>query len=103
MEELLASGPSGKRRKIEEDAGHPEVATAATLFTCPVCQMWRTEDGEVELNRHVDECLNQQVLSEQFQSTTTTTTAATTSGGKRQQQASGLQTKIDRFIVRKSK
>lgn len=93
--------------------------TSSLLFTCPVCHSWQTADGEVSLNRHIDECLNQQVLhslhphlaavpiptalpsssSSCLSSSSLTcpfTMTARKEGGK------GGQTKLDRFIIKKS-
>lgn len=75
-----------KRRKLDEDV--------ATLFTCPVCHSWRTPDGDVALNRHIDECLNQQVLLAE-------SGPSSANQKQRAKQSAAAQSKIDRFFTRK--
>ena len=84
--------PARKKRKLDDQVGlsisdSPDPSTSL-LFTCPVCHSWRTSDGEVALNSHIDECLNQQVL---YPMSKTTTTVSTNSSS---------QTKLDRYIQR---
>lgn len=63
---------------------------AEATFTCPVCGSWKTNDSEVDLNRHIDECLNQQVID-----ASSTSTSSTTASVKRKSQ-----TNLDRFIIK---
>lgn len=95
--------PSSKRQKLDDECNELGVQTSEAAksesssqswFTCPVCHSWKTQDGEVELNRHVDECLNQQVLRREDGLQQHSTTASRPATG---------QTKIDRFIIRQSK
>jgi hypothetical protein len=102
---LAVECPARKKRKLDDQvlsSSEPDpTTTLRLLFTCPVCHSWRTSDGEVALNSHIDECLNQQVLYPLHQpprpnsETTTTTTTISLPG-------SSLQTKLDRYIIRRS-
>ena len=83
LSQLSFECPASKKRKLDD-----QVSPDPLLFTCPVCHSWRTSDGEVALNSHIDECLNQQVLHP----------TATLSSD-----SSSRQTKLDRYIVRRSK
>ena len=90
---LLATAvecPARKKRKLDDQVGLSisDSPDPSLLFTCPVCHSWRTSDGEVALNSHIDECLNQQVL---YPMSKTTTTVSTNSSS---------QTKLDRYIQR---
>lgn len=71
-------------------------SSSSSHFTCPVCQSWRSSSAEdsglTELNRHVDECLNQQVLRQE---------PSTSSG--RPVAATGQQSKLDRFVIRRAR
>lgn len=74
----VGSDPSTSRRPGEctESLGADVVGAASSSssqpessspsvggqFTCPVCLRWSTDDAEVQLNRHMDECLNQQTI-----------------------------------------
>ena len=75
LSELLqaAECPAAKKRKLDVEA--------TLMFTCPVCHSWRTPDGDLALSRHIDDCLNQQVIG--------------SSSGRQQ---SNLE---DRFVIRK--
>ena len=59
-----------------------------------LCHSWTTSDGEVDLNRHIDECLNRQLLPSSASSfpSASSSSAATTSA---------RQVKIDAFLVRR--
>lgn len=89
---LTVECPATKKRKLDDATAE---ADKTLLFTCPVCHSWQTPDDEVALNRHIDECLNQQVLHScsssgshpQSNKTTKTKTIV-------------AQTKLDRFIIR---
>jgi len=102
LSELLAvECPARKKRKLEDgEVLSSEPDPTALLFTCPVCHSWRTSDGEVALNSHIDECLNQQVLYPQPAETTPPTTLPMPSSSS---STSSLQTKLDRYIIRRSK
>ena len=115
---LFAPSSASKRRKLDDDVedvggstttGFHDGSTSAAItkpsssslssssshFTCPVCQSWRSstaeEKGLTELNRHVDECLNQQVLRQE----------PSTSSGR--PAATGQQSKLDRFVIRRAR
>ncbi|KAK4025234.1 hypothetical protein OUZ56_014309 [Daphnia magna] len=97
LDELLLAVecPARKKRKLDAQVSNSLTEADLTrgaplLFTCPVCHSWRTSDGEVALNSHVDECLNQQVLYPEQQSTT--------SAG-----CSSSQSKLDRYVIRRAK
>lgn len=83
---LAAECRASKKRKLDDQVStsctEPDPTTTSLLFTCPVCHSWRTSDGEVALNSHIDECLNQQVLS---------------------LPSCSSQTKLDRYLIRRSK
>jgi hypothetical protein len=113
LSELLAvECPARKKRKLEEDgqvlssssSSEPDPTLASLLFTCPVCHSWRTPDGEVALNSHIDECLNQQVLYPPAETTTpalpSTTSLVLPSSSS---SSTSHQTKLDRYIIRRSK
>lgn len=84
LDEMALECPA-KRRKLDE--GEP------ALFTCPVCHSWRTPDGDVALNRHIDECLNQQVLDAE--------PGASSSSTRRPSATRPAQRTLDRFFTRK--
>lgn len=98
----FGDGPSsaaGTKKQLTLDCLVKNVATPAakkarTEFTCPVCHSWTTSDGEVDLNRHIDECLNRQLLPSSASSfpSASSSSAATTSA---------RQVKIDAFLVRR--
>lgn len=93
LDRLLVECPA-KRRKLDE-APTPTPHDEPASFTCPVCHSWRTADGDVALNRHIDECLNQQVLLAE---------CGTSGGATRKPSAkhhSAAQSKLDRFFTRK--
>ena len=80
----------GSQTGSDAAAGGAE-AEAEAIFTCPVCGSWRTNDSEVDLNRHIDECLNQPVIA----ASSTCTSSTTTISAKRKSQSS-----LDHFIIK---
>ena len=72
--------------QLFDECPAPAPKKVKTEFTCPVCNAWKTTDSEVELNRHLDECLNRQLLP----------------AGSAAQPARG-QSKLDRFLVAERK
>lgn len=108
LSELLAvECPARKKRKLEDgqvlsSSSEPDPTLPSLLFTCPVCHSWRTPDGEVALNSHIDECLNQQVLYPPAETTTQATTTSLVLPSSSSSSTSH-QTKLDRYIIRRSK
>ena len=103
----LMFAPSSKRRKLDSDGRTldespskitNESSSSTAHFTCPVCQSWRSstteESGLTQLNRHVDECLNQQVLRQE---------PSTSSGNQRPATGPHQQSKLDRFVTRRAR
>ena len=94
LSQLLEELPA-KRRKLEpqppaEMSGQDKADRRVEYYTCPVCNSWKTLDEEIDLNRHIDECLNVKLLPGAVQNSKPDCDSHRTKG----------QSKLDRFLVK---
>ena len=89
---LVTGNQAGNQAGSQAGSQVGSQAEAEAIFTCPVCGLWKTNDCEVDLNRHIDECLNQQVIGA---SAATSITSSATGPLKRKSQSN-----LDHFIIK---